>query len=69
MVGCYNGKNDGLKIMVDIWTRMYVVLVDHVIFPQKFHLKTWFFKFITRVDFRWHYLMWLILAMMVWIGL
>ena len=46
-----------------------MLLVEHGIFPQKIQLKTWFFKFITRVDFRLYCLMWLILALMVWIGL
>ena len=38
-------------------------------FYQTFHLKMWFFEFITGVNFRWDYVLWHIVALMSWIGI
>ena len=43
----YDGQTYDLKIRMDIWRSMDMVPVEYGIFPQKSHLKMWFFKFIT----------------------
>ena len=49
--GLYDGQTYDLKTRVDIWTRMEVVPVEYGTFAQKFQLTTWFFQFITGIDF------------------
>ena len=48
----YDGQIYDLKTRVDIWTRMDVVPVEYGTFAQTFHLKMWFFQFITGVTFK-----------------
>ena len=65
----YDGQTYDLKTSVDIWTRVDVVPVEYGTYAQTFHLKIWFFWFITGITFKWDYLMWCIIALMVWIFL
>ena len=65
----YDGQTYDLKTRVDIWTRMDVVPVDYWTFTQTFHLTMWFFRFINGIAFKWYYVMWRIIALLVWIGL
>ena len=51
----YEGQNYDLKTRVDIWTRMDVVTVEYGIFAHTFHLKMWFFQFITGINFKQDY--------------
>ena len=67
--GIYDGWTFDLKKSVDIWTRMDVVPVEYGKFSQKFHLTMRFFKFITGVTFKWYYVLWCIIDLLVWIGL
>ena len=48
---------------------MDVVPVEYGKFTHTFHLKMWFFQFITGITFKWYYVMWRIIALLVWIGL
>ena len=65
----YDGQIYDLKTRVDIWTRMDVVPVDYGTFAKKFHLKMWFFQFITGINFKWDYVIGRSVAILVWIGL
>ena len=65
----YDSKTYDLKTRVDIWTRMVVVPVEYRTFAQIFHLTVWFFQFITGINFKCDYVMWSIIALLVWIGL
>ena len=65
----YDGQTYGLITSVDIWTRMDVVPVKYGIFDQMFHLMMWFFHFITGITFKWDYVLWIIIDMLVWNGL
>ena len=58
-----------LETRVDIWTRMYIVPVEYVIFTQTFHLTMWFFQFINVIAFKWDYVIGRSVALLVWIGL
>ena len=51
----YDGQIYDLKIRVDIWTRMDGVPVEYGTFTQIFNLMMWFFQFITRITFKWDY--------------
>ena len=44
--------NHGLKIMIDIWMSMDVVLVEYI-FLHTFHLTMLFFNFITCIASKW----------------
>ena len=44
-----------LKTRVGIWTKMDVVPVEYGKFAQKSQLTMWFFQFITRIVFKWDY--------------
>ena len=65
----YDGQNYDLKTRVNIWTRMDVVPVEYGSFPQEFHLKMWFFKFITGIKFKWDYVIGCSVALLIWIVL
>ena len=65
----YDGQTYDLKIRVDIWKRMDVVLVEYGTFAQKFHLTMWFFLFINGIAFKWDHVIWCSIALLVWIGL
>ena len=65
----YEGQAYDLKIRVYIWTRMAVVPEEYVTFAQTFHLTIWFFQFITGINFKWDYVMWHIIDLLVWIVL
>ena len=65
----YDGQTYDLKTRVDIWTRMDVVTVEYGTFTQIFHLKMWFFQFITEINFNWYYVIYSSIALLVWIGL
>ena len=65
----YDGQIYNLKTRVDIWTRMDVVPVEYGTFAQKFHLTMWFFQLITKIDFKWDYVIGRSVALLIWIGL
>ena len=65
----YDGQIYDLKTRVDIWTSMDVVQVEYGTFAQTFHLKMWFFQFITGITFKWDYVIGRSVALLVWIGL
>ena len=46
-----------------------MVLVEYVTFAQIFELTMWFFRFISRITFKWDYVLWRNIALLVWIGL
>ena len=48
----YDGRIYDLKTRVDIWTRIDVVPVEYGTFAQSFHLRIWFFQFITGITFK-----------------
>ena len=52
MKDLYDGHTCDLKTRVDIWMRMDMVPVEHGKFAQTFHLKMWFFQFITGITFK-----------------
>ena len=61
----YDGQTYDLKTRVDIWMRMDVIPVDYGTFSQIFHLKMWFFNFITGVAFKWDHVIWCSIAILV----
>ena len=61
-----NGQTYGLKIRVNIWTRIDMVPVEYWIFSRNLHLVMWLFQFINVVTFRWDYVMWMIVSLLVW---
>ena len=65
----YEGQTYDLKTSMDIWTRMDVVPVEYVTFAQTFHLTIWYFQFITGITFKWDNLIWLSIALLVWIDI
>ena len=65
----YDGQTYDLKTRVDIWTRMDVFPVQYETFTQTFHLKMWFFQFITVITFKWYYVIGRSVALLVWIGI
>ena len=65
----YDGQNYDLKTRVEIWTRIDAVPVDYGTFSHTFHLTMWFFQFITGVTFKWDYVMWCIISLLVCIGI
>ena len=65
----YDGQTCDLKTRVDIWTRMYVVPVQYGTFSQTFHLTMWFFQFITGITFKWYYVIWSSISLLVCIFL
>ena len=65
----YDCQTYDLKTRVDTWTNMDVVLVEYGTFAWKFHLKMWFFRFITGITFKWDYVIGSSVALLVWIGL
>ena len=65
----YSGQAYDLKTRVDIWTRMDVVAVDYGKINHTFHLTMWFFQFITVISFEWDHLIWISIALLVWIAL
>ena len=65
----YGSQTYNLKKRVDIWTKKDVVPVDYGTFAQKFHFTMWFFQFITRITFKCDYVVWRLIAMLVWIGI
>ena len=69
MKDLYDGQTYDLKTRVDICTRMDVVTVEYGKFAHKFHLTMWFFQFISEVALKWDYVMWCIIALVLWIGL
>ena len=48
----YYGQTYELETRVDKWTRIHVLLVEYETFAQTFHLKIWFFQFITGITFK-----------------
>ena len=69
MKDIYDSYTFDLKKRLDIWTRMDVVPVEYGNFAQTFHLKMWFFQFITGVYFKCDYVLWHVIALLVCIGL
>ena len=65
----YDGQTYELKTRVYMWTIMDVVPVQYGTFSQTFHLTMWFFQFNTWITFKWDYVMWCIISLLVWIGL
>ena len=65
----YYSNTYDLRTRMDIWRRMDVVPVEHGTLSQKFHLTMWFFHFITRINFRWDYVLWSIIDLLMWIGI
>ena len=65
----YDGQTYDLKTRVDIWTRMDVVPVEYGTFAQTFHFTMWFSQFLTGIIFKWNYVLWRIIALLVWIDL
>ena len=65
----YYGQTYDLKIRVDIWMRMDVVLVEYGTFTQTIHFTMWFLQFITGITFKWYYIIGRSIALLVWIGL
>ena len=60
---------DPSRDRVVIWMRMDVVPVEYGTFAQTFHLKMWFFQFITGINFKWDYVIGRSVALLIWIGL
>ena len=52
---------------VDICTRMDLVPLDYGKFAHTFHLMMWLFWFITGITFRRYYVLWWMVALLVWI--
>ena len=48
---------------------MDVVPVEYENVYQTFKNNMWLFKFITGITFRWYFLIWLIIALILWISL
>ena len=48
---------------------MDVFPVEYGKFDQTFQFRMWFFQFITGIYFKWDYVMWHIVALLVWIGI
>ena len=65
----YDGHTYDLKTRVDIWTRIDVVPVEYGTFTQTFHLMMWLLHFITGITFKWYYVIWRSIALMVWIDI
>ena len=65
----YDDRTYDLEKIVDIWTRMDVVPVEYGTFAQTFHLMMWFFQFSTGITFKWDYVIWKIIALLLLIGL
>ena len=64
----YDDQTYDLKTRVDIWTIMDVFTVEYGTSAQTFHLKMWFFRLITGINFKWYYVMWIIIDLLVWNG-
>ena len=69
MKDLYNGKTYDLKTRVDTWTRVDVVPVEYGTFAQTFHLKMCLIKFINGITFKWDYVLWRIIDLLVWMSL
>ena len=63
----HDSQTYDVKKLVDVWIRMDVVQVEDGILSQTFHLTMYFFQFVTGVNFKWYYVMWCIIALLVWI--
>ena len=63
------GHTYDLKTSMNVWTRIYAVPVEYGIFAYIFHLTMWLFQFITRFTFKLDYVMWHIIALLMWIGI
>ena len=50
-------------------TRMDVVPVEYGKFSQTCHLTMWLFQFINGITFKWKYVIWRSIDMLVWIGI
>ena len=48
---------------------MDVVPIEYGTFTQTINLTIWDFQFITGITFKWDYVMWRTIALLVWIGL
>ena len=46
-----------------------MVPVEYGTLTQTFHLKMWFFHSITGISFKWNYVLWRTIALLVWIGI
>ena len=69
MKDLYDGHIYNLKTRVYIRKRMDVVPVEYGTLSQKIYLMMWLFRFITGIDFNWYYMMWRIIALLIWINL
>ena len=69
MKDLYDGQTYDLKKRIDIWTRVDVVPVEYGTFPLIFNLEMWFFQFITGINFKWDYVMFQNIDLLMWIGL
>ena len=65
----YDSHTYDLKTRVDIWTRMDIMSLQYEILGQTFHLTMWFFQFIHGITFKWDYVIWFSIVLLVWIGL
>ena len=65
----YDGHTYDLKTGVDVWIRIDVFQVEYGTFAQTFHLMIWFFQIITRIDFKWYYVLWCIIDLLALIVL
>ena len=63
----YYGQTYHLETRVDIWTSIGVVLVDYGMFSHIFIFKIWFFQFINGIAFRWYYVLFCNVGIMMWI--
>ena len=69
MKDIYDVHTYDLKTRVEIWMRMDVVPVEYGTFTQIFHLTMLLFQFITGIAFNWDYVIWRIVALLVWISI
>ena len=67
--GVYEGQTHYLEKRVDIWTNMDVVPVEYRTFAHTFNFTMCFFQLITGIFFKWGYVLWYIISLLVWIGL
>ena len=65
MKDLYEGQTYDLKTRLVIWKRMDVVTLEYGKSSQIFHLTICFFQFITGDTFKYYYVMWLIIALLV----
>ena len=65
MKDIYDGQTYELKTKMGICMRIDVVPVDYGKFSQTFHSKMWLFQFISGITFKWEYVIWRSIAILV----